>query len=65
MQLQREFEIEKEEAVRLAVQEMQSKLDHIKSETEERLRETNRQETDKLVSKQKETISETKKKQWV
>lgn len=64
-QLQKEFEIEKQEAVREALHKVQSQQDRTKSETEERLREEHHQEIEKLNEKHKEAISETKRKQWV
>ena len=63
--LQREFEVDKQQAVQRAMGNQQKELDRIRQKTEEACRTQYMEEMKKLAQKHKTEISATKKKQWV
>ena len=64
-QLQKDFEEDKQQAVTRAMDKLQTELDKVRRQTEDKCREQYKDEMKKLAQKHKETISQTKKKQWV
>ncbi|GAB1601062.1 zinc finger MYND domain-containing protein 11-like isoform X3 [Argonauta hians] len=62
--LQKEFEIDKQEAVARAVTNMKKEIDRIRRQTTEKIKEQYMEEMKKLSKKHKEYISCVKKKQW-
>ena len=65
VQLRADFEEDKQQAVSRAMGKLQSELDRVRQKTEERCKEQYKDEMKKLAQKHKDTISQTKKKQWV
>ena len=64
-QLRKDFEEDKQQAVSRAMGKLQGELEKVRRQTEEKCRDQYRDEMKKLAQKHKETISQTKKKQWV
>ncbi|XP_029641211.1 zinc finger MYND domain-containing protein 11-like isoform X2 [Octopus sinensis] len=62
--LQKEFEIDKQQAVARAVTNMQREIDRVRRQTTEKIKEQYMEEMKKLSKKHKEYISYVKKKQW-
>lgn len=62
--LQKDFEEDKQQAVTRAMDKLQTELDKVRRQTEDKCREQYKDEMKKLAQKHKETISQTKKKQW-
>lgn len=63
--MQKDFEEDKQQAVTRAMEKLQTELDKVRRQTEDKCREQYKDEMKKLAQKHKETISQTKKKQWV
>ena len=65
MQLQKDFEDDKQQAVARALSNMQREIERVRRQTTERSKEQCMDEMKKLAQKHKENISYIKKKQWV
>lgn len=65
LQLQRDFNEDKKQAVARAVGNTSREVDRIRRQTEDKCKEQYMEEMKKLAQKHKEAISQTKKKQWV
>ena len=63
--MKKDFEEDKQAAVSRAMGKLQTELDRVRRQTEDKCKEQYKDEMKKLAQKHKESISATKKKQWV